>query len=95
MARSSRSAPIAPADAPTPEAPAAESEPTLEQPRHPRNASISLRLFLNACYSFIPDLSATELAKAEEVFQQCAKEARKRAEKKKAAECAAPKASAA
>jgi hypothetical protein len=62
---------------------------------HPRNASISLKAFLNACYSFIPDLSATELAKAEEVFKQCAKEARKRAEKKKAAECAAPKASAA
>jgi hypothetical protein len=50
---------------------------------HPRNASVSLKLFLNACYHFIPDLNWIELEKAEECFKQCAKEARKRAEKRK------------
>jgi hypothetical protein len=50
---------------------------------HPRNASISLKCFLNACYSFIPDLNGIELEKAAEVFKQCAKEAKKRIEKRK------------
>jgi hypothetical protein len=50
---------------------------------HPRNDSVSVKLFLNACYHFIPGLSWIELEKAEECFKQCAKEARKRAEKRK------------
>jgi hypothetical protein len=46
---------------------------------HPRNASVDLKLFLNACYHFVPGLNEIELAKAEEIFKQCAKEAKNRA----------------
>jgi hypothetical protein len=58
-----------------------------EEPRrsHPRNASQRLKLFLRACYHFLPDLDPRELEKAEEIFKQCAKEARKRAAKRAAA----------
>jgi hypothetical protein len=52
---------------------------------HPRNASMGLKCFLNACYHFLPDLGPAELAKAEEIFKQCAKEAGKRAAKRAAA----------
>jgi Protein of unknown function (DUF3102) len=52
---------------------------------HPRNASVDLKLFLNACYHFVPGLNEIELAKAEEIFKQCAKEAKKRAAKGAAA----------
>jgi hypothetical protein len=52
---------------------------------HPRNASVDLKLFLNACYHFVPGLNEIELAKAEEIFKQCAKEAKNRAAKAAAA----------
>ena len=50
---------------------------------HPRNASVSLKCFLNACYHYVPDLDGIEIEKAKEIFKQCAKEAEKRAEKRK------------
>jgi hypothetical protein len=70
-------------DAP-PIAPAEQSaEVEWSRPNHPRNASGMLKLFLNACYSFVVHLEEVELTKAEEAFKQSAKEAKRRSEKRK------------
>ena len=56
-----------------------------QRTRIPPNELAALSFFIQACYHHLIELSPIELEKARKTFEQCAKEAKRRAAKRAAA----------